>query len=105
MRVGPKFSTVLLAMWPFGGEGAEVRAGSTPEERVDAVLHAKGFEGGQWGLLVVDSSHGAGRSSSANADKMFCPASVTKLYSTRLRPSLTLGPTIGSRLRWSAGGR
>jgi D-alanyl-D-alanine carboxypeptidase/D-alanyl-D-alanine-endopeptidase (penicillin-binding protein 4) len=57
------------------------RAGSPLEDRVEAVINARGLETGQWGLLVVDSSTGKAVFE-RNADRMFCPASVTKLYST-----------------------
>ena len=56
-------------------------AGSPLEERVDAVVNARGFEGAHWGLLVVDSATGKAVFE-RNADRMFCPASVTKLFST-----------------------
>ena len=35
------------------------RGGSPLEERVDAVVNARGFEGAHWGLLVVDSATGS----------------------------------------------
>ena len=44
-------------------------------------MQTSGFEHGHWGLLVVD----AGTKQviyEQNADQMFCPASVTKLFST-----------------------
>lgn len=52
-----------------------------PEDRVDAVINARGFEGAHWGLLVVDTATGR-TLFERNADRMFCPASVTKLFST-----------------------
>ena len=47
--------------------------------RVESVVGAKGFRDGQWGLLVVDQSSGA-VVFERNPDEMFCPASVTKLF-------------------------
>ena len=61
--------------------GAPARAGSPLDDRVDAVVNARGFEGGHWGLLVVDSMTGR-TVFERNADRMFCPASVTKLFSS-----------------------
>jgi D-alanyl-D-alanine carboxypeptidase/D-alanyl-D-alanine-endopeptidase (penicillin-binding protein 4) len=49
--------------------------------RVDAVLKTPGYESGQWGVLVVDAKTGRPLYEH-NADRMFCPASVTKLFST-----------------------
>lgn len=50
-------------------------------DRVEAVLRTKGYETGHWGLLVVDA--GTGKTIyERNADQLFCPASVTKLFST-----------------------
>jgi len=82
MLLGPKRASmflVLAILW-LGGESSS-RAGSPLEERVDAVVHARGFERGHWGLLVVDSASGK-TVFERNADQLFCPASVTKLYSS-----------------------
>jgi serine-type D-Ala-D-Ala carboxypeptidase/endopeptidase (penicillin-binding protein 4) len=82
MLLGPKRATAFLvvaALWVIGGGSS--RAGSPLEERVDAVVNSRGFEGGHWGLLVVDSATGK-TVFERNADRMFCPASVTKLYSS-----------------------
>jgi D-alanyl-D-alanine carboxypeptidase/D-alanyl-D-alanine-endopeptidase (penicillin-binding protein 4) len=49
--------------------------------RVDKVLKTAGFEQGDWGLLVVDRASGA-VVFERNADRMYRPASVTKLFST-----------------------
>src|SRR5262249_22760289 len=38
------------------------------------------YQDGHWGLLIVDASSGQ-TLYERNADQMFCPASVTKLYS------------------------
>jgi serine-type D-Ala-D-Ala carboxypeptidase/endopeptidase (penicillin-binding protein 4) len=81
MLLGPKRAAALLAMAAFWVGGPPSLAGGPLEDRVDAVVHSKGFEGGHWGLLVVDS--GSGKVVfERNADRMFCPASVTKLYSS-----------------------
>ena len=57
------------------------RAGSPIEARVDGVVRAGGFEGAHWGLLVVEAETGK-VVFERDADRMFCPASVTKLFST-----------------------
>ena len=77
MPLGAKRWVFLLAV--IGT--APVRAGSPLEDRVDAVVNARGFEGAHWGLLVSECPSGK-IIFERNADRMFCPASVTKLYST-----------------------
>lgn len=64
-----------------GAATAIVKAGEPIEPRVEEVLKTKGFEGGHWGILVVDGTTGK-TVYERNADQMFCPASVTKLFST-----------------------
>jgi serine-type D-Ala-D-Ala carboxypeptidase/endopeptidase (penicillin-binding protein 4) len=81
MVLGPKRAAAFLALAALGVGGPPSRAGSPLEERVDAVVNARGFEGGHWGLLVVDSATGK-PVFERNANRMFCPASVTKLYSS-----------------------
>ncbi len=49
--------------------------------RVDAVTRAEGYRVGHWGILVVDAKTGE-TVYERNPDEMFCPASVTKLFST-----------------------
>lgn len=49
-------------------------------DRVEALLKSPGYEHAQWGLLVVDAKD-ARVVFERNADQMFCPASVTKLFS------------------------
>jgi D-alanyl-D-alanine carboxypeptidase/D-alanyl-D-alanine-endopeptidase (penicillin-binding protein 4) len=48
---------------------------------VEEVLKVPGSQGGHWGLLVVDAKTGKAVYE-RNADQLFCPASVTKLFST-----------------------
>ncbi len=55
-------------------------AASPPEGRVEAVLGAKDFANAHWGLLVVDAATGR-TVYERDADRLFCPASVTKLFS------------------------
>jgi D-alanyl-D-alanine carboxypeptidase/D-alanyl-D-alanine-endopeptidase (penicillin-binding protein 4) len=56
-------------------------AGDSPEAKVESVLRTPGYQNAHWGLLVVDSETGR-VVYEKNADQMFGPASVTKLYST-----------------------
>src|SRR5882724_9205430 len=66
----------VVALW------ASVATAAEPlESRVEEVLKTKGYEAGHWGILVVDAKTGK-TLYERNADQMFCPASVTKLYST-----------------------
>ncbi len=51
------------------------------ESRVEALVKAPAYASGHWGLLVVDGKTGA-VVYEQNADQLFCPASVTKLFST-----------------------
>ena len=50
-------------------------------DRVEAVLKTPAYESGHWGLLVVDGKTGQ-TVYERNADQFFCPASVTKLFSS-----------------------
>jgi len=64
---------LLVAVPAHGGEGLE--------ERIADVLKTPGYQDGHWGLLIVDATSGR-TLYERNADQLFCPASVTKLYST-----------------------
>lgn len=68
--------TALVALLVAG----QTEAGSL-QERVQALLHAPGYEHARWGLLVVDAKSGEILYEQA-ADQLFRPASVTKLFST-----------------------
>ena len=63
--------------------GVETRArGAEPlETRVEQVLRTPGYQSAHWGLLVVDGKTGK-TVFERDPDQMFCPASVTKLFST-----------------------
>ena len=58
--------------------------------RVEAVLTTAGFQNGHWGVLVVDRKSGQ-VVYERNADQLFAPASVTKLFSTAAA-LIELGP-------------
>ena len=80
-------STVLLGL---GSAGAEPLRGDTPQgtpghdtlsRRVESVLETPGFRAGHWGILVVDRKTGQ-TIYERDADQLFAPASVTKLFTT-----------------------
>ena len=58
--------------------------------RVEGVLTTAGFQNGHWGVLVVDRKTGQ-VVYERNADQLFAPASVTKLFSTAAA-LIELGP-------------
>jgi D-alanyl-D-alanine carboxypeptidase/D-alanyl-D-alanine-endopeptidase (penicillin-binding protein 4) len=70
---------LLLAL--LAAATARVRAGEGLEDRIAEVLKTPGYQDAHWGLLVVDPASGH-TLYQRNADELFCPASVTKLFST-----------------------
>ena len=58
--------------------------------RVQEVLETPGYQEGHWGILVVDGKTGQ-TVYERNADQLFAPASVTKLFSTAAA-LIELGP-------------
>lgn len=67
-----------------------VHAGDELARRLDEVLRSNGYENGHWGALVIDRDSG-GPLFERNADQLFRPASVTKLFSTAAA-LIELGP-------------
>jgi D-alanyl-D-alanine carboxypeptidase/D-alanyl-D-alanine-endopeptidase (penicillin-binding protein 4) len=63
--------------------------------RVTAVLETPGYRTGHWGILVVDGKTGQ-TVYERNADELFAPASVTKIFSAahERRPE----PVVGAKL-------
>ena len=79
----PWIITVALGMIPAAW-AQQVPPASNPEslaERVQAVLETPDYAGAHWGLLVVDAVDGE-TVFEHGADRLFCPASVTKLFTT-----------------------
>src|SRR5881394_3373995 len=70
-------SGLIAGALAFAGAG---RA-ETLESRVEAVLNAPGYQTAHWGILVVDAKSGQ-TIYQRNAEHLFCPASVTKLFTT-----------------------
>ncbi len=71
---------LCLAAWLGLVTCASVLGAEPWESRRDAVFKASGYEGAHWGLLVVDAKTGK-TVYELNPDQLFCPASVTKLFS------------------------
>jgi D-alanyl-D-alanine carboxypeptidase/D-alanyl-D-alanine-endopeptidase (penicillin-binding protein 4) len=65
---------VLFAVAPLA------RADGDLAEKLEAVLDGPDYKAAHWGVLVVDAKTGE-TLYARNADKMFAPASVTKLFS------------------------
>ncbi len=86
------------------GQQAERTAGhEAVSRRVEAVLSAPGYQKGHWGVLVVERKTGE-VVYERNAEQLFAPASVTKLFSTAAARS-SLGPGIGFRHPWFGAAR
>jgi D-alanyl-D-alanine carboxypeptidase/D-alanyl-D-alanine-endopeptidase (penicillin-binding protein 4) len=73
--------TIALNAPAAGQEPPRVSGNDSLSRRVDAVLASPGFQHGHWGVLVVDRRTG-NTIYERNADELFAPASVTKLFST-----------------------
>lgn len=78
---------VVLLGW---GATEPSSAGEALEARVESVLNTPPYQNGQWGILAVDAETGK-VVYERNPDRMFCPASVTKLFTTSAA-WLELGP-------------
>jgi D-alanyl-D-alanine carboxypeptidase/D-alanyl-D-alanine-endopeptidase (penicillin-binding protein 4) len=74
----------------FGQEAGRAGGSDRLARRIDEVLATPGFEHGHWGILVVDAKSGQSIYE-RNADELFAPASVTKLFSTAAA-LIELGP-------------
>ncbi len=72
---------VALAVPLRGSEPPSTSAHDSLSRRVQAVLQTRGYQEGHWGILVVDGKTGE-TVYERNADQLFAPASVTKLFST-----------------------
>lgn len=71
---------VLCCLAPIVA-GAAADAGDRLESEIGAVIHAPEYKQAHWGILVVDLASGE-TVCELNADQLFAPASVTKLFST-----------------------
>jgi D-alanyl-D-alanine carboxypeptidase/D-alanyl-D-alanine-endopeptidase (penicillin-binding protein 4) len=89
---------IVAVGWAFlrgeallGQEAPHASGHDALSRRVDGVLTKSGFRLGHWGILVVDRKTGQ-TMYERNADLLFAPASVTKLFSTAAA-LVELGPT------------
>jgi D-alanyl-D-alanine carboxypeptidase/D-alanyl-D-alanine-endopeptidase (penicillin-binding protein 4) len=73
-----------------GQEPTRTLGNNSLVRRIEGVLTAPGFQNGHWGVLVVDRKTGQ-VVYERNADQLFAPASVTKLFSTAAA-LIDLGP-------------
>ena len=85
---GLRLALNVIACWAFlhgevvqGQEAAHASGHDALSRRVEGVIAAPGFQFGHWGILVVDRKTGQ-TIYERNADLLFAPASVTKLFST-----------------------
>jgi len=83
-----RLACILIVGWTsalgISLHGQEPPRGSSHDDmarKVEAVLATPGYQNGQWGVLVVDGKTGQ-TIYEHNPDSLFCPASVTKLFST-----------------------
>jgi D-alanyl-D-alanine carboxypeptidase/D-alanyl-D-alanine-endopeptidase (penicillin-binding protein 4) len=72
LNVAPFLALFLLAPWTAASD--DVRA------KIEEVIDGPDYREAHWGILVVDSTTGA-PIYARNAEKLFFPASTTKLYS------------------------
>jgi len=77
MPRGPKRWFWLVGLLVAGESQAQTA--SPWNDRVDSIIHAREYAGAHWGILVVDLATGH-PVFERNPDQMFCPASVTKLF-------------------------
>lgn len=93
MKVNRRAAVLCWLLWMVPAAAAAVLAAEPAKplsQRVESVLETPGYKSAHWGLLVVDAKTGE-TVYERNADQMFCPASVTKLYSCAAA-LLELGP-------------
>jgi serine-type D-Ala-D-Ala carboxypeptidase/endopeptidase (penicillin-binding protein 4) len=83
-------ASVSVELRAFGQSPARAAVNDALVRRIDAVLATTGFQNGHWGVLVVDRKSGQ-VVYERNADQLFAPASVTKLFSTSAA-LIELGP-------------
>ena len=72
------FVIIAIAM---NGLASPLQSADTFHDGIQRLTKTSGFENGQWGILVVDALTKQVLFEQ-NANQMFAPASVTKLYST-----------------------
>ena len=78
-RMGLPLSLMMIIR--IAAFSMSIHAAEALPEGLQKLMQTSGFEHGHWGLLVVDAKTRQ-VIYEQNADQFFCPASVTKLYST-----------------------
>src|SRR5262245_14123912 len=76
MRIS-RFAVFLLAVW-LGP--SPIRADENLAQRIESVINGPDYKQARWGILIVDARTGKSLYEH-NADRLFLPASTTKLYS------------------------
>jgi D-alanyl-D-alanine carboxypeptidase/D-alanyl-D-alanine-endopeptidase (penicillin-binding protein 4) len=81
----PRVAPFLIRCWIVLGLSVStadsVSAGERLAQEIGAIIQAPEFKPADWGILVVDLAGGE-TVYELNADRLFAPASVTKLFST-----------------------
>jgi serine-type D-Ala-D-Ala carboxypeptidase/endopeptidase (penicillin-binding protein 4) len=72
---------VVLAVTLFATNLSAASAAEPLAARVEAVLKSPGYAAGHWGVYIVDGKSGE-PVYERNADELFAPASVTKVFTT-----------------------
>src|SRR5262245_29831474 len=84
LRRGPfvylTLSLVCLQVFPVSAAPAQPQPQPPLADRINTVVQGADYKQSHWGILVVDEKTGE-VVYAHNADKMFLPASVTKLFS------------------------
>ncbi len=81
MLAGVALAAAIGGQGVVWGQDSPTDSPATLAARLEAVMATKGFEHAHWGLLVVDAKSGKSVYE-RDADQLFAPASVTKLFST-----------------------
>jgi D-alanyl-D-alanine carboxypeptidase/D-alanyl-D-alanine-endopeptidase (penicillin-binding protein 4) len=80
MRLSIRHAVLAVLFISAAGSSATLPAADALAGRIDKIIDSPEFKHAQWGLLVVDMDSGA-TLYERSADKLFAPASTTKLYS------------------------
>ncbi len=80
LRISPRLILLVSLATPCSYP-TSVLASDPLADRIEEVLKTPGYQHAHWGLLILDATNGQ-TLYERNADELFCPASVTKLYST-----------------------
>jgi D-alanyl-D-alanine carboxypeptidase/D-alanyl-D-alanine-endopeptidase (penicillin-binding protein 4) len=90
LGLGLVLAWAFAVFCPLRGQEPSAASPNSLSRHLDALLETPGFQHGHWGILVVDARSGQ-KIVERNADELFAPASVTKLFSTAAA-LIELGP-------------